>query len=327
MKVAFLTNRTDKPSFRFRITEYLPYLKKENIETDIFLINKSLIKRIKIYQKLKEFDCVFLHRCLLSFIDIYLLKKFSAKLIFDFDDAIIYNDPNKKNLISYKKNIRFRRTIKYADIIITGNQHLKDLVKPYDDKTWIIPTPVDTSYFMPDNKKTDKEIIIIGWLGSSSTLVYLKDIIDTLDKLYLEHKNIKLKIVADAFIESKNIPIIRKKWNKDDEVSDLQSFDIGIMPLRDDDWSKGKCGFKLIQYLSCAIPAICSPVGVNTDIIKNNYNGLLASNNEEWIKQLSILIKDSTLRMKLANNGVKTIKDRFSIKANLPALLKLIQKK
>ena len=324
MKIAFLTNRTDKPSFRFRISEYLPSLEKEGFKSDIFLLSKSLIKRIKTYRKLKKYDCVFLHRSLLSLPDIYLLKKHSSKLIFDFDDAIIYNDPNKTKLISSKKKSRFKQTIKRTDIIIAGNEYLKNLVEPYTHKTCIIPTPVNTKYFTPKNDGQNKENIIIGWLGSASTLIYLKDIIDVLDKLYLKYKNIELKIVANDFIESKNIPIIKKQWSQDDEASDLHSFDIGIMPLRNDPWSEGKCGFKLIQYLSCAVPAVCSPVGINKTIIQHDYNGLLASNKDEWIKQLSILIEDKPLREKLAHNGLKIIEDKFSIKANLPILLKLL---
>ncbi len=138
--------------------------------------------------------------------------------------------------------------------------------------------------------------IVIGWMGSSSTLKYLKGLTPVLEDIFKVFPGTQLKIVCDDFFDLPSMPVMKKRWSLEDEVEDLKSFDIGVMPLAQDLWSQGKCGLKILQYHSVGLPVVCSPVGVNKDIVKDRENGFWAKNQEEWKYGLRELIQDEVLR-------------------------------
>jgi glycosyltransferase involved in cell wall biosynthesis len=171
----------------------------------------------------------------------------------------------------------------------------------------------------------EKNRITIGWIGSRSTFSYLGRIKGVLEKIGERYQNVELKIVADKFFDCKNIPVVKSKWSYDSEIDDLQSFDIGLMPLTDNAWTRGKCGFKLIQCMAVQVPVICSPVGMNREIVQHGVNGLWANNSEEWIKGLSTLIETPTMREKLGVNGRKTVQEKYSLELNAMRLAGLLK--
>jgi glycosyltransferase involved in cell wall biosynthesis len=232
-----------------------------------------------------------------------LLRIRPCKVIFDFDDAIMYRSSPPYH--SFGRKIKFISIIKSSDIIIAGNSYLKELAAKYTehDKIFILPTTVDLSKYKKKDYSEQSSQITLGWIGSKSTLKYLKELIPVFKKLGEKYRNLKLKIVADAFFECDQLIVEKKDWKYDDEVDDLVSFDIGLMPLDDNTWSKGKCSFKLIQYLAVGIPSVCSPVGMNCDVIENGKHGLWASSLEEWESQLSKLIEDAALRKKIGSDA------------------------
>jgi glycosyltransferase involved in cell wall biosynthesis len=163
---------------------------------------------------------------------------------------------------------------------------------------------------------------VVGWTGSHSTLFYLTGIIPVIKELQQKH-DFTFLVIADKKPNLKLSDWTYVKWNESNETDDLLKMDIGIMPLRRDAWSEGKCGFKLIQYLSCGIPALADPVGVNNEIIQDGTNGFLCHDNEAWQENLTLLLRDSQLRAKLGTNGRQFIVNSYSIQAQKATFLSL----
>jgi glycosyltransferase involved in cell wall biosynthesis len=341
MKVLFICNHRPNrsPGQRFRFEQYLNHLAENGITYDLsFILNekddkvlylkgkylqkalifiKSYFIRFKDLLRANQFDIIFIYREAIltrSTIFEYLLSKTKAKLILDFDDAIwLPNISEQNKKLEWIKNYdKTSQIAKLADTVIVGNAFLKNYALNYNNSVIIIPTTIDTSYHVPF-KKT-KESICIGWTGTSTTIKHFELIIPVLKKLKEKYgQKIYFKLIGDANFKSSEIEIKTMPWKLETEIEDLQEIDIGIMPLPDDEWSKGKCGFKGLQYMSLEIPTIMSPVGVNTEIIEDGKNGLLASSEKEWINKLSSLIESEELRIRLGKEGRKTVLEKYSV--------------
>lgn len=324
MKVIFLVNSVDGPSTRYRVLQYLPYFKKEGWEIEVSVFPKNLRERVKLYHSLREFDVVFLQKRLLSLFHLSLLRKQSKRLAFDFDDAILFRDSPKGEFNSRIRKGRFVKMIKNADEVIAGNDYLKNQAICYNPRVSVIPTPVDTGRYRPKRYSPGGSTITLGWMGSSSTLFYLENLKPVWDRLHRRYPHIRLKIVADRFFDSDSIPILKKRWSEEEEIDDLHSFDIGLMPLTDDPWSRGKCGFKLLQCMAVGVPVVCSPVGVNREIVEHGVNGFLAADDDQWIEQLGLLIENSHLRQKMGEEAIHTVRKDYDLKVWAPRLFEIL---
>jgi glycosyltransferase involved in cell wall biosynthesis len=147
-----------------------------------------------------------------------------------------------------------------------------------------------------------------------------------LETLYQAYPHFQLKIVSDQFLRTERLPVIEKRWSSEDEQSDLKSFDIGVMPLSDDLWSRGKCGLKILQYYSVGVPVVCTPVGVNRDIVEDGVNGFWAANGDQWEHHLLELMKDEAMRKKMGLKGRERVEAEFSLEVNVPRLLGVLRK-
>lgn len=172
-------------------------------------------------------------------------------------------------------------------------------------------------------KKNDNAVVI-GWIGSPSTLKYLTFLEDVFLELS-EKYNIKVHIIGSSVSPFKVFKPNLIKWSEETEIEEIKKFDIGIMPLNDSPWERGKCGFKLIQYMGCSLPIVGSPVGVNSEIIEHNINGFLVATIEEWKKSFEVLIKDKYLRNRLGEEGKEKVKKFYSKNAVRNTLLKIYQ--
>lgn len=324
MKVIFLVNSLDGPSTRYRVLQYLPYFKKEGWEAEVSVFPKGLRERKKLYSSLQRFDLVFLQKRLLSFFHLSLLRRQSKRLVFDFDDAILFRDSPKGEFNSRIRKGRFVRMIKNADEIIAGNDYLKQQAICFNPHVSIIPTPVDMGRYRPKRYISEGSTLTLGWIGSSSTLFYLERLKPVLDRLYRRYPHIHLKIVADRFFDSDCIPILKKRWREEEEIDDLHSFDIGLMPLTDDPWSRGKCGFKLLQCMAVGVPVVSSPVGVNREIVEHGVNGFLAAGDDQWIEQLSLLIENAHLRKKMGEEAIHKVRREYALEVWAPKLLEIL---
>ncbi len=354
-KILFLaTHRPGRsPGQRFRFEQYLDYLKSNGFEyhisniidekdDDVFysrgkyfpkarIVWKSFVKRWKDLQNASGYDIVFLYR------DAHILgttffekrlKKKPCKLILDFDDSIWLNDVSQgnQNLGFLKRPSKVKKIISYCDLVITGNNYLADFAKKYNSSVAVMPTTLNTDYFKPAEKKINSKLCI-GWTGSSTTLKHFSLAVPVLQKLKEKYNNrICFKVISDVPYEGHLDSLENIRWNKNTEVDDLRKIDIGIMPLPDDNWARGKCGFKGLQYMSLAIPAVMSPVGVNTEIVKDGENGFLADSESEWIEKLSMLIESPDFRKKLGASGRKTVEEKYSYNSKKDFYLSLFNK-
>jgi glycosyltransferase involved in cell wall biosynthesis len=212
---------------------------------------------------------------------------------------------------------KFKRIVESCDLVLAGNNFLKEQALKFtsEDRLVVIPTVVDLTTYPIKNHGPSSNEIVLGWIGSAGTLYYLNRILPTLEKVASRFRHVCLKIVCDQFLESSTIRVIKKPWNESDEVSDLQSFDIGIMPLTDDLWARGKCALKIVQYMAVGIPVVCSPVGTNRDIVRDGLNGFWAETEREWIDRLGILIENEELRRKMGRAGRQIVEEGYSLNA------------
>lgn len=340
MKILFIVPYpTEGPSNRFRVEQYLPELEKAGIEYSLrpfygsscyWLLKKRgyflrkffnlaffSLRRLRDVLSCFFYDVVFIHREAFpakNFIFEKLIRLFSKKLIYDFDDSIFLKKPAKIKML-----------LKEADYIIAGNKFLKDYALRFNKNVSILPTCIDTSKYKPSIKGSFDKKITIGWIGTASTSLYLdslKEVFADLVKKYGDRIKIKL-------IGSQNInwapPIINKNWILNKEVEELQSFDIGIMPMPDDDWTKGKCAFKLIQYMAAGIPSVASAVGMNLEAIEEGINGFLVRNTEEWREKLSILIESNDIRHKFGKIARDKAEREYSLNVNAPKFIKILK--
>ncbi len=331
------------PGQRFRFEQYLPALREAGYEVEISnilsekddkifyssgnylgkfrIMAQSFIQRMTDAQRSKEFDVVFVYReafMLGTILFEGLFAQSSAKLVFDFDDSIWINDTSEgnKNLSWMKNPDKTRGIIKLADTVIVGNEYLANYSHQFNPQTVIIPTTIDTSYHKPLPDKSHRATVCIGWTGTSTTLRHFIDIEPVLLQIKQKYGDrVCFKLINNVEYRNHDLELETTQWSLDREIEDLSDIDIGIMPLPDDQWAKGKCGFKGLQYMALEIPTIMSPVGVNTSIIQHGENGYLASSPEEWLSTLSMLIESAELRRTIGQNGRKTIIEHYSVES------------
>ncbi|SNT01748.1 Glycosyltransferase involved in cell wall bisynthesis [Ekhidna lutea] len=353
-RILFLTlhRKERSPGQRFRHEQYLAFLEQNgfdvtyspmlnqkqdkvfygagNVFGKVFVGLSALLTRIKDLLRAHKFDYIFIYRDAFFFGTFFewLLKKSNAKLIFDFDDSIWLQDenPNQTFFQKLKNPSKTGKIISYCDLTIAGNQYLADYAKQHTSNVTIIPTTIDLKEYQRMEVSKDSNKVCIGWSGSFSTIKHFESALEALKVINEKYKDkIYFKVIGDGNYTNKELNINGLPWKAKTEVSDLCEIDIGIMPLPDDEWSKGKCGLKGLQYMALEIPAIMSPVGVNSDIIVDGENGFLAGSTEEWIEKLSLLIEDEQLRKKMGKAGRKTVEENYSVDANKEKWLKAFQ--
>jgi glycosyltransferase involved in cell wall biosynthesis len=335
MKILFLTPGHSLPSSRFRVGQFVPYLRQRGHQCVVApsrpdqygeyrAIGWRLSQRLR--RALREwdlkraqfggFDLVFLERELFNDPSVDYERRFqkvSGSMVLDLDDAIWLNHPGKVEAIA-----------QMCDGVIAGNRFLASWLGQYHRHVTLIPTCVDLARYVPQPKTTDNPLPVIGWTGSSSNLPYLEALQTPLRAL-AKLRQFELRIIADDIaplrsldLEGVNVRFVR--WSEQNELEELRQFDIGLMPLQESEWSRGKCGFKIIQYMALAIPAVASPVGVNREIITEGTNGRLCDSPEAWQSTLQELLDHPDLRAQLGAEGRSTIEQHYSVQANLPKL-------
>lgn len=312
-----------------------------NVLKKAWILLKSLFIRWRDLRRAKNFDLIFIQREALLLGSSFFEKRFykKNKVIFDFDDSIWLLDtsPENKKFEFLKNPDKTKINIQHAHAVIAGNHFLADYAKQFNKNVFLIPTTIDTDFHKPnrtqitqmnkmsnDEKSVDNRSyqphqrpIIIGWSGSISTIKHFEIAIPTLKKLMAKYPNqLEIHVIGQGNYVSKGLPLISKNWSSETEVQDLNEFDIGIMPLPNDEWVKGKCGLKGLSYMSCGIATIMSKVGVNPEIITHGENGYLADTEEDWLTYLSLLVENPELRRKLADAGRKTVVDKYSVQSN-----------
>lgn len=308
MNLLIVTNNPERASFSQRIEIYLDTLSKNGINCEVAQLPSSYLARQKLFKKAVDFDGVFLQKKCLNFFDAFWLRRYSKKLIYDFDDAVMYSPkaPQRNSPSHFRP---FRRTVKLADLVIAGNSYLAEHAKRFNTNVQILPTGLDISaYKVHTNPKNDGNIRLV-WIGSRSTLKYLVGIEPALEEIRTRFDNVILRIICDEFFELQNLPVEKRSWSKETQVVDLATSDIGLAPLPDNRFTRGKCGFKVLQYAAVGLPVIASPVGVNSEYVRDGVTGFVVTGLSEWSDRLVRLLKNPTLRGKMGAVGRKSIRN------------------
>lgn len=329
------------PGQRFRFEHYISALEKAGYEivfsniinenedavfysrgkylAKLRIVIKSFFHRLHDIKTAKTCDLIFIYREAFMLGTTYFekrLAKTGKPIIFDFDDSIWLNDTSEgnQNLSWLKKPEKTAKICQLASVVTVGNQYLADYAKDFNKSIFVLPTTINTDYHKKYETNTGKDSICIGWTGTTTTIKHFETAIPVLLRLKEKFgQKIYFKVIVNTDTWEKDIDVNHVKWTSENEIQDLNEFDIGIMPLPDDQWSRGKCGFKGLQCMAMAIPVIMSPVGVNKEIIQSGENGFLAESETEWFDVLSELIENADLRHRVGQTGRKTVEEKYSV--------------
>jgi len=350
MKILFVTlGNEELASSRTRVFQYLPYLSEQGIEFKIIRYNLSLdlwifsnigrnnffnkvlfrglmaiVYRLNVlYKTYNNFrilnsspkvDVVFIQKAILPISVQKKLANLNPNIIFDFDDAL-YAAPKIYNVEG------FLNILQLSKLVVIENKYNERYVHNYNKNTLIITGPIDCKKY--DMKRAQvNELFTIGWIGSPSTTYYLDIIKGPLLRFKEKYGNVfQLNLVGASEVDFGDIIVNKFKWSLETENDLLSQFDVGVAPLYDDEWSRGKGGYKILQYMAKGIPPIVSPVGINSDIVVHGINGFHAITEEDWFASFEKLFLDKKLYDNIALNARKTVQDNYSVEHYAPALL------
>ncbi|MDH3708871.1 MAG: glycosyltransferase [Cyclobacteriaceae bacterium] len=353
MKVLFLIPYPvdEAPSQRFRFEQYFELLRSKGIEyhsvpylnystwkilyhdgasvRKILGYLKGYLKRIKWLFRLGPYQWIFIHREITplgpAWMVWWIAKIARKRIIYDFDDALWVKKRSSAHpgWSILKSTSKIKSLCQYSYRVSCGNPYLADFASKFNQNITVNPTTIDSQhYHLP--QPANNSIPVIGWTGSHSTLEYLEPILPVLREMNGNFR-FKLKIICNQppdfdFDSMEYIP-----WNKENEIAELNTFDIGIMPLTDNAWTQGKCGFKILQYMALEKAAVASAVGVNKNIIEHGKDGLLCQSTADWITSLTLLLEDENRRTYLGQNARMKVITSYSVQSNQENFLSLFQ--
>lgn len=239
-----------------------------------------------------------------------------APIVFDFDDAIWIRAMSTANArFSWLKNVdKMPRIVAMADTVVAGNDYLASWARTHNDRVVMVPTCVDTDVFTPGPPRSADGPVVIGWSGSPSTIDHLRPLLPVLERVRARFGDrVRIRVMGDPAFTYAPLGLRGEAWTPGDELALLQAMHIGVMPLPDDQWTRGKCGLKGLVSMAAGAATVMSPVGVNTDIVQDGVNGCLATTDDEWFETLCALVDDTTLRERLGAAGRDTVVSRYSV--------------
>jgi glycosyltransferase involved in cell wall biosynthesis len=341
------------PSQRYRIEQWEPLLRAGGVSVEyrpfesrelnallyqpgrtaakVRLVAGALRRRLNDVRDARGFDAVYVLReaALLGppFFE-RMIARAGVPFVFDFDDAVFERYVSPSNgYLSYLKFPGKTRTIcRLAAHVMAGNEYLAEYARRVNPNVTVIPTTVDTSKYTVAARAAN-DVPVIGWTGSYSTVQHLLTLAGALRRL-AETERFRLRVIGSPNMNLEGLAgldVEALTWDSKTEVEDLRAIDIGVMPLPEDRWSRGKCGMKALQYMGLAIPTVCSPVGVNSEIIRDGENGLLATTADEWVEKLGLLLRSPELRESLGRAGRATVEARYSAAVQAPRVLQILE--
>ncbi|MDD5652713.1 MAG: glycosyltransferase family 4 protein [Candidatus Omnitrophica bacterium] len=279
-----------------------------------------------------RFDIIFIHRETYPLGGAFFERTFKIlkkRIVYDFDDALFLPNISESNkFLSFFKNPdKIKSIINLSDSVIAGNSYLQEFALRFNNNVKVLATAIDSHKYTPLHERKKKQNVTIGWIGSVSTSIYLPALANVFKEIRVKYPHARFIAVGSGFGGLRFLEdcISFKEWSLENEIADLQSFDVGIMPLIDNEWAKGKCAFKAIQYMSVGIPVVASRVGMNTEVIQDGVNGYLVDNQKEWIEKLSMLIENTALRQAMGNAGRKTVEEKYAVEVNAKQFLRIIE--
>lgn len=251
----------------------------------------------------------------------YLLSKWSRGYVVDYDDAVFHNyDRHSNSMVRKAMGDKIDKVMRHAKVVLVGNHYLADRAKAAGAKQVVyLPTVIDPTRYSQVSHPNNI-LLVIGWIGSPTTMKYLETILPLLERLFIQHAFKLLVINGGDSILNYSGELEIYPWSEDTEVAAINKMDIGIMPLEDSPWERGKCAYKLIQYMACGLPVVASPVGMNKEVVIHGENGFLASTDQEWIDSLTELLINPHLRQTFGQAGQQLVQEKYTLEKNFEIL-------
>lgn len=328
IRVAAYTGGAAVPSARYRVRQLIEPLRRRNVDMIEYPARfgsyppleplkrplwgaMALVERAAASTRSWNADVTLLQREMLS--TLFTVERLTRRpRVLDVDDAIW--------LLSGRTAERLARS---ADLVVCGNAYLRERFAGWNPKTTIIPTAVDVSRFRPAPERRSADSLVIGWSGTSSGHGYLAAIEPALRRILELHPSASVRIISDRRPPLTSLPaaqVVFVPWSPEVEVTALQDLSIGIMPLEDSEWARGKCSFKMLTYMACGVPVVASNVGMNADIFSRGRCGLPAQSEAEWVEALDTLLASSALRVEAGAVGRRIVEHEYSTEVVAEAL-------
>ena len=325
MKVLCVIEPGRAPSTRLRLGDCVERYRQADIEiTTASARRSSFRERRRLIREARRHDLVILFKTTgFSALDLRFLRRNNPRIIFDYDDAVMFRELKYARNIRLREFERFVRTVEHCSAVVAGNRFLADFADACGKRTVILPTPVDISkYVIRDSEPND---LTIGWVGLSDGFVYLHAIRPALQQLTRLFPKLKLRVISDKPLQLDGVIVENEQWQLEREQANLSRFSIGIMPLTDTLWTRGKCGYKILQYMAAGIPVVASAIGANRDIVTHGENGFLAATAEDWVRDISTLAADPVLRRKFGIKGRELVEQKYSLNQFADRYIKLMR--
>jgi len=304
-RVLFLSKGSASASTRYRCLDYFDRMEESGFAPRHMTVSDSRLAALRaaagasvVVVLRKTFSAAFCH----------LLRRVSRRLVFDFDDAVFCSSRGE---VSRTRQKRFARMVRLCDRVWAGNRFLAETAAEHNPSVAVVPTAIDTARYTGTVPKPADSIDLV-WIGSRSTSRYLEGHLGVLERMAAAVPNLRLKIVADFSLTSRHLPVLPVQWSQEVEVPSLAASHIGIAPMSDDTWTKGKCALKVLQYMAAGLPVISSAAGANREVIDHGRTGLLAGTRQEWVDAATRLAGDAALREKMGAAGRERVAAHYS---------------
>jgi glycosyltransferase involved in cell wall biosynthesis len=338
------------PSQRYRIEQWQPTLVNDGIDVELWpflqerelellyspkrwsekarMVSRATARRLVAMTRLERFDVVLIHRaaCLAGPALVERLVACRKPLVFDFDDAIYLLDSTAQNRIFgwLKFPGKTASLCRISHHVVTANDYLANYARRFNRNVAVVPSSIDTERYQLRHTPRLTSRVVLGWTGSATSQAHLEAFAPVLHRI-VERHGVTVHIISADRPNVGNLPIVWKRWSADREVEDLAEFDIGIMPLPNDEWVRGKSAFKALQCMGMGLPVVCSAVGASLDLINHGENGFLAATVDEWEESLGRLIVNTSLRERLGRAARRTIEERFSMTQSARAMADVLR--
>jgi glycosyltransferase involved in cell wall biosynthesis len=311
-RILVIANNLNQASYRLRIAALIEPLRGRGFELDVQVRPRSLFARRRLLRRAADYDAVLLQRKLLDPSDARLLRRSARRILYDVDDAVMFNQTPRGRFSQWRLTRRFAATASILDCAVVGNDYLAGIFLAKCRNVIVLPTVVDPArYAVKDHAASD--LVRLVWIGSHSTLPYLQQQLPALEAAAREIEGLRLLIIADDTLTTDAIQIEHEPWSEQTESASLLRGDIGIAPTPLNHWTLGKCGFKIVQYMAAGLPVIASPVGANAQIVQDGKTGFLAETRQLWREAIANLARDPALRHIMGQAGRQRVESQYSL--------------
>lgn len=353
MRILLLSRYEDLgASSRMRTYKYLPYLEKQGMAITVapLLSNAYLqtlyqahrrdprttlaayLRRVRQLTSARRYDLLWIEKELFPMLPAWVerfLNALKIPYVVDYDDATFHSyDLHQWAVVRRLMGHKIDAVMRGAVLVVVGNTYLAARARQAGARgVEIIPTVVDVERYAIRDEGNNPSVgsdFTVGWIGSPATAKYL-DVIQPALAFLQEIPAVRCVFIGSGPVDMGEVPVEIRAWTEETEAANVASLDVGVMPLVDSPWERGKCGYKLIQYMACGLPVVASPVGMNRDIIQHGENGFLAESTEDWVKALRTLQTDPALRRRMGQAGRQLVEAHYSLQINAPRLAELLQ--